>query len=312
VLALLVAGCASDNPAKGDKPEAIATTPIVASIVKAVGGSDVNVTTMVPAGADPHEFEPKPSDIAAVAESELIVANGGLDGWIEKVRERSGSDTRVIDLLAGVPIKLAPGHDEPSGGRSSESHGKADPHWFHDPRNAAAAATTVAFALGRLDPVNASAYRSRARAFAGQARRLDAQGRRCIARLPAGQRTLVTDHDAFAYLAARTGLRIVGTVIPSTSSSAAPSASELDSLARRIEDLKIKAIFPETALDPKTAKALAEQTGASAAVQLDADTLGPPGSTRDSWAGMWATNVSAIAKGLSGGRITCSIGPARP
>jgi ABC-type Zn uptake system ZnuABC Zn-binding protein ZnuA len=169
----------------------------------------------------------------------------------------------------------------------------------------------VAVALGKLDPANGAAYQSRARAFAEQARRLDIQGRRCIARLPADQRKLVTDHDAFAYLAARTGLQVVGTVIPSTSSSAAASASELDNLANRIEKLRIKAIFPETALDPKTAKALAEQAGASAAVQLDADTLGPPGSDRDSWAGMWANNVSAIASGLSGGRLTCSIGPGK-
>lgn len=280
-LAAAVAGCTSQG---GNG--VVATTPIIGSITQTVAGPGTKVTVLVPSGSDPHEFEPRPSHIEAVAGAKLIVANGGLDSWIDRVHDRAGSEAPVLQLS-----------------------GSRDPHWFHDPRIVATAASRIARALAELDPANASDYRRRAESLRLKAETMLAEARDCIARLPAGQRLLVTDHDAFGYLARATGLRQVGALIPSTSTAASPSARQLTDLTRQIESLRIKAIFPETSLDPKLARQVAARTGASASTQLDADTLGPAGSGRDTWAGMWATNIERITSALSGGRVTCRIGP---
>jgi len=293
IVLLAVAGCGGSA-----KPgEVVATTPIAGDLASTIAGPDLTVRTMIPAGVDPHDYEPRPSDIVALAEARLMVTSGsGIDSWAAGLLDRSGGSAPILDLARATPIKL-PG----------DSPGTNDPHWFHDPRNAAAAAEALARQFASLDPAHATNYRARAKRFSDQAMRLDQAGRACIARLTPSQRTLVTDHDAFAYLVSRLNLRLAGTVIPAQSSTAAPSARDLDRLASRIRDLHVRAIFPERALAPKLANALAAQTGADASTQLDGDTLGPKGTTSASWAGMWASNVNRIAAALSDQNIQCHL-----
>ena len=319
-ISVVAGGCAGAKPpptstAPADEaPTVVATTPVIASLVEAVGGARVTVRTIVPKGADPHDFEPRPSDMAAVSGSSLVFANGGLDEWIEQVRGRAGGSTRLVELIDRVPVRLEGAHDhDEAGTRDAHDHGDGpDPHWFHDPRNVAAAAKAIATELSRIAPSDARAFAAGATRLGATARDLERAGRSCIAKLPANRRALVTDHEAFAYLANRTGLKVVGTVIPSTSDSATASARHLEELATTIEALGIPAIFPESALDPKTADALARRTGVSSDLQLDADTLGPAGSGREDWAGMWATNVGNIALGLSGGTVRCGLRASPP
>lgn len=310
--AIVVTGCGTPDGGTGTagKPTVVATTPLIGDLVSSIAGDRASVRTMVPRGADPHDFEPRPSDMAATSGSGLIFANGGLDEWVEEVRDRSAGSTRLVELLDRVPVRLATGerptaHDE-TDGHSHEHGGGIDPHWFHDPRNVAGAGRAIAAELSRLSPSDRDYFDRRARSLAATAARLDSAGRRCISRLPETRRSLVTDHDAFSYLAGRLGLEIAGTVIPSTSASANASARHLENLAATIESRRVPAIFPESALDPKVAKALAERTGVRSDLQLDADTLGPQGSPRDSWAGMWSGNVARIALGLSSGTVRCT------
>ena len=291
-VALAVAGCGS--PAKPGG--VVATTPIVGSITASVAGSALPVSVMVPSGADPHEYEPRPSDIEALAGASLVVANGGLDSWAARLKQRSGNSEPLLDLSKLIPNPL-PG----------ETHGTTDPHWFHDPRNVAAAAQVIAAQLTKLDPQASDGFRARADDLSRTALALDAAGRTCTGNLAPSERNLVTDHDAFAYLAARLGLKIQGTLLPTQSTEAAASPRQLDALVKHIRELRIKAIFPERALDPKLARSVASQTGASSSTQLDADTLGPVGSADSNWQGMWVQNVKRLTTALSGGRIHCLI-----
>ena len=276
----------------------VATTPIVGSIATSVAGGQLPVSVLVPSGADPHEYEPRPSDIEALAGAKLIVENGGLDSWVSRLKQRSGSNGHLLNLSAAVPYP-----------RPGEQPKTTDPHWFHDPRNVAAAAQAIAARLAQIDPANAANYRARAAKLGATARALDAAGRACTANLNPSERNLVTDHDAFGYLAQRLRLTVQGTLLPTQSTEAAASPQQLDSLVQKIRELKIKAIFPERALDPKLARSIASQTGASSNTQLDADTLGPAGSTDSTWAGMWKQNVTRLAASLSGGRVKCDLPP---
>ncbi|MEI7888731.1 MAG: zinc ABC transporter substrate-binding protein [Actinomycetes bacterium] len=291
-LLTLTAGCAQPSG-----PPVVATTPIIGSITQQVAGRDIKVKTLIPAGADPHSYEPRPSDIDALSTAKLLVRSGpGMDDWATRVEDRSGGHATILNLAEGLPVVHT----------GSQFKG-TDPHWFHDPRNIAAAALTVGKALSKIDPSHSTGYLGRASQLAAVATSLDKQGRLCAARLGRNERNLVTDHDAFGYLAARLGLRILGTLIPSQSTTAAPSPRELDRLAREIRSLGVKAIFPERAIDPRLAANLARQAGASSKQQLDADTLGPAGTRNATWQGMWAKNVETLVTALSGGRINCPI-----
>lgn len=290
--ALAITGCV--EPPK--RNTIVATTPVVASLARSVAGPEATVRTLVPSGADPHGYEPRPADIEALASGRLIVANGGVDGWVSGLRDRAGGSAPLLDLGGGIP------HPRPTG-----TGGGIDPHWFHDPRNVAGAAATLADALGKSDPDHADQYRRRAAELGRQAAALDSAARRCTARLPARERLLVTDHDAFGYLASRLGLEVAGSVLPAQSGAAAPSARDLDRLVNTIRKHRIKAIFPERALDPRLTRELAAQAGADSGAQLDGDSLGPTGSGRDSWAGMWSRNVDTIVSGLSGGTVHCDL-----
>jgi ABC-type Zn uptake system ZnuABC Zn-binding protein ZnuA len=129
-------------------------------------------------------------------------------------------------------------------------------------------------------------------------------------RVPLSERKLVTDHDAFGYFARRYRIRIVGAVIPSQTTEAQPSAGELAKLASVIEREHVPAVFPESSINPKLARAIANETGASSDFTLYGDTLGRTGSEGDTYVRMEASNAETIARGLSGGRVGCSI-PAR-
>lgn len=289
--AMVVGGCAGSqtNPI-------VATTPIVGSITQSIAGPGFTVKTLVPSGADPHSYEPRPSDTAALAGAKVLITSGaGLDNWVLNQKDKAGGKETVVDLAAHSPFKL-----------DGEQPSEMDPHWFHDPRNVAAAGRTIALALSRRFPDQAAGFLQRAAELTAETRRLDKQARACTAKLTPLERNLVTDHDAFAYLAARLHLKVQGSILQSQSTVAAPSPRQIDSLAQQIKALRIKAIFPERALDPRLAKNLAKQSGASADTQLDADTLGPAGSQSGSWSGMWTGNVSRLVKALSGGRVTCN------
>ncbi len=247
---------------------------------------------MLEPNTDPHEYEPRPSDVAATAAAKLVFANGdGLDDWIDEVVSDSGSDAEVVDLGAVVPDRLrgGPGDAEASG---------EDPHWWHDPRNAAAAVREIERRLAAADPARRRLFERNAGAYLARLRALDRRIARCVAAVPAARRKLVTDHDAFGYFARRYGIDVVGAVIPSQTTQAQPSAKDLAELARTIEAERVTAIFPESSLSARVAEAIARQTGASAARALYGDSLGPEGSAGATYLGMEAANADAMVARL--------------
>ncbi len=298
VSALLVAGCGGSGFGNGQL-QVVATTTQIGDFVRAVGGSAVAVDQILQPNTDPHEYEPRPSDVAGAAEAKLVFASGdGLDDWIGQVVSDSGSDAEVVDLGAGVPERL-PG--ESSGAEAS----RYDPHWWHDPRNAEAAVAEIEQRLAAADPARRREFERNARAYLAELHDLDAGIVRCMDSVPPGRRKLVTDHDAFGYFADRYGIDVVGAVIPSQTTQAQPSAKDLSALADLIEREGVEAIFPETSLSASVAEAIADQTGASAEYSLYGDTLGPEGSDGATYLRMEAANANAMVRGFSGGRRGC-------
>src|SRR5262249_52371817 len=127
----------------------------------------------------------------------------------------------------------------------------------------------------------------------------------CFAEVPAPQRKLVTNHDAFGYFAHRYGIQVVGAVIPSQTTQAQPSAGDLASLIRLVRREHVKAIFPESSLNPRLADTVARETGASSSYSLYGDTLGPDGSPGATYLGMENANADELVRGLTGGQKRC-------
>jgi ABC-type Zn uptake system ZnuABC Zn-binding protein ZnuA len=132
-------------------------------------------------------------------------------------------------------------------------------------------------------------------------RALDGRLRRRIAAVPPAQRLMVTDHDAFGYLAARYGIRVVGTLVPSLSSAAEPSARELTRLAATIRREGVRTIFTERSVDPRLARAVAAETGARVEAGLYGDSLGPPDSPGATYEGMMEADMARIVAGMRAG-----------
>jgi ABC-type Zn uptake system ZnuABC Zn-binding protein ZnuA/ABC-type Mn2+/Zn2+ transport system permease subunit len=297
---LVVAGCGGSNSGSGTV-QVVATTTQIGDFVREVGGDAVDVDQILQANTDPHDYEPRPSDVSAAADAEIVFENGNdLDAWIGKVVSDSGSGAKVVDLGGSVPVKRA---GESSGPEASQY----DPHWWHDPRNAEEAVDQIAAQLSAVDPGHKAVFARDARDYVAQLRLLDAGIRQCMARVPADRRKLVTDHDAFGYFAERYGIDVVGAVVPSQTTQAQPSAKDLSDLTELVQEAHVQAIFPESSLSPKLAQAIASQTGASADHTLYGDTLGPVGSTGDTYLHMERANADEMVKGFTGGRRGCRI-----
>lgn len=297
MLALLLAGCGGSGDANGEgRLEVAATTTQVGDLVRAVGGDTVTVNQVLKPNAEPHDYEPRPADVAALADAKLVFASGlGLDEWASKMVEDSGSGARVVNLGEGLPVRR--GGAQP------------DPHWWHDPENLEAATTRVERALVAADPEARRQVEANADAYRKRIRRLDREIRACLERIPERERVIVTDHDAFAYFTGRYGIRSVGAILPSASTQGQASAGELARLQEAIRRERVRAIFPESSLSPALAEQVARETGASARHTLYGDTLGPAGSPAATILGAAAANAEALAEGISGGRVKCEITP---
>jgi zinc/manganese transport system substrate-binding protein len=284
VAAVSVAGCRADN----GRPAVVATTTQVADMTRAVAGNAIAVKQILEPNADPHEYEPRPSDAEAIAGAKLVIRSGGdVDDWLSGVINQAGGKASVVTLIDHV-----------------QRQGK-DPHWWQDPRNGIAAVETIRTALSKADPGHAAGYRARAAAYEAKLRKLDSGIRACVAKLPQSQRKLVTSHDALGYYARRYGFKVIGAAIPSLSTQAQPSGKATQRLVSQIKRQHVAAIFPESSLNPKLEQAIARDAGARVGGALWADSLGAVGSTGATYAGSLAANTRTIVSALTKGKVNC-------
>jgi zinc/manganese transport system substrate-binding protein len=286
---LAAAGCGdSDSGSGGGEAAVVATTTIAGDLVTSVGGERVEVDTLVPAGADPHGHEPRPSDAVAIAEADLVVKSGGdLDEWLDELIESAGGDAVNLFLFDSVNVI------------------GEDPHWWQDPRNAILATEAIRDALTEADPDGRRTYERNARAYITELRALDEEIERCMQRVPRDKRKLVTTHDALGYFAERYDVEVIGSVIPSLSTQAQPSAKDVDALVEQIEDEGVEAIFPEAAVSQRIEQAISRESGAAVGEELWTDSLGGEGSGAETYLDAMRANANALAEGMSGGSVGC-------
>ncbi|WP_305787826.1 metal ABC transporter substrate-binding protein [Symbioplanes lichenis] len=266
----------------GSKLAVVATTPEVADFVRAIGGDGVAVTQIIKPNVDPHDYEPTPADLQAISQAKVVVKNGvGLEEWLDQTISSAGFQGTVVDSSQGVTLLEGHEHEEGEEEHAGEEGEEHDPHIWHDPRNAKIMVTNIEKALAAAEPARASAFGQNLTAYSAQLDKLDADNEAAFAKIPAAQRKLVTNHDAFGYYVARYDIEFVGSVIPSLDTSAELSAQQLTDLVAKIKATGTKAIFTESSLPAKSAEAIARQAGVKVVSGEDAlfgDSLGPDGS----------------------------------
>src|SRR5919197_5030109 len=273
----------------------VATTTQVADFVRNIGADKVNVTQILKPNVDPHDYEPSPADIQAFAQADLVVKNGvGLEKWLDEVISSSGFDGTTVDTSKGVAIRKGDGSEEEKAG---------DPHIWHNPKNAEIMGRNIEAAFDAANPAGKAYFDQNLAAYTGKLDQLDAWITTQIDSLPADQRKLVTNHDAFGYYIDRYHLQFVGSIIPSFDTSAELSGKSVSDLVAKIKSTGAKAIFSESSLPPKTAEAIGRQAGVKVEAGEDSlygDTLGPAGSPGATYIDMERHNTATIVTALKG------------
>jgi zinc/manganese transport system substrate-binding protein len=298
-LALVAAGCGSeggsgtaDSPTAtsagpADKLHVVTTTPVLTDFARNVGGDAVAIYSVLKPNVDPHDYEPTPADLEAVAKADVVVKNGvGLEKWFDDAIASAEPKGPVIDASAGVPLR-------------GEDGGEPDPHIGQDPRHAMAMVANIERALEAAAPSQAAGFQQRAAAYTASLQKLDADVAAQLGTLT--NKKLVTNHDAFGYYVARYGLEFVGSVIPSFDSQAELSQRDVNDLVAAVKAQGVKAIFSESSLPSNAAEAIAKEAGVKVVEgdgALYGDSLGLEGSDAATYIGMVEHNTRVIVENL--------------
>ncbi len=260
----------------------VTTNTMVADLAEKVFGTRATVTSLQRPGADPHTYQPTPADVRTLASADLFLPHGyGLDAWADKLIRTAGSKVRTAVVTQGIKTRAG------------------DPHIWLDPLLVKQYVQNISDAAISMDAQGAAYYQSNAQQLERDLDQLDAWIRAQVSSIAPERRKLVTNHNAFAYFAARYGFQVIGSVIPSFSSEAEPSARQLAQLVDTMKREGVRTVFSETTVSPKLAEAVAAQLGPTArVVRLYTESLSAKGGEADTYIKMMRYNVQAIVEGL--------------
>ncbi|MFW6205382.1 MAG: metal ABC transporter solute-binding protein, Zn/Mn family [Actinomycetota bacterium] len=279
----LVAACEA-GPEEATELDVVATTSILGDVTTEIVGDAGTVETLIPTGADPHEYQASASQAASVRDADLVISNGlGLEEGLEDV-VRAASE-------AGVPVlELAPQLDPIDD----------DPHVWLDPLRIADGARLIGDELNGLAE-NGPDWSAQAESYAEELESLHDEAEEILSAVPADRRQLVTDHDSLRYFAQRYEFTVLGTIVPGVSPLAAPTAQRLNELASLIEEQDVPAIFLDVATSDTVAQALRREAATDIEiVRLHIGSLGEEGSAAATYEGLVIDNAGRIADALGG------------
>jgi ABC-type Zn uptake system ZnuABC Zn-binding protein ZnuA len=259
----------------------LAAESFLADIAQQVAGDRTHVDALIPAGLDPHSFEPTPREMAKVADCDLLIISGaGLEEWLKGILINIGGSKKIMEASAGLQST------------------NGDPHFWLDPINVVAYVNNIRDALISIDAQGQTAYTANADVYIRQLQELDAWIKDQVRKIPSAQRLLVTNHEALGYFAARYGFQVVGSLIPSLSTEASPSAQQLAQLTDAIRSTTAKVIFLDVGNNPQLAEQIASETKARVITELYSESLSPAAGHAPTYIAMMKYNVSIIVSAL--------------
>ena len=250
-LVALATACGGSGNQKtaGGQVKVVTSIALFADLIQNVGGDRVQVTALVPPGADPHTYEPAPPQAAKVAQADLVVINGlNLEETLhDLIQNNVGGSVPVVEMAGGLPVI----------GAGSGTAG--NPHLWLNVQNAMHYVESIRDGLIQVDPAGADVYRANAAAYLQELHALDKETATAIATIPPERRKLVTFHDAYPYLAQRYGLELVG--VAEESPGQEPSAGDLAALTDKIRSQNVPILFAEPEFNAAVLQAAASEAG---------------------------------------------------
>jgi zinc transport system substrate-binding protein len=283
--ALLLTGCGAEGgSASTDGVSVAAAAYPFAYVVERVGGDHADVDNLTSPGAEPHDVELTPQQVAAVGEADLVVYQDSFQPSVDDAVDQSGlPDDARLDVADVVPL-------QDTGARTEDGDESAlDPHVWLDPVSMVAIAEAVADRLAEVDPDHERAYRSNAAALVDDLHALDhdfARGLTGCART-----TVVTAHDAFRYLAARYHLEMVP--ISGIDPAHEPLPAQQAEIADTVAADGITTIFTEELVSPAVAQSIADETGATTATLSPIEGLSD-GTADEDYLSLMRANLHAL------------------
>lgn len=287
--ALLAAAPAHAGPE--DPPlRVVASFSILADLVRQVGGPQVSVQPLVPAGGDAHVYQPTPADARALGRAELVFVNGlGFEGWIDRLVQAAGYKGALVVATQGI---------EPIASEEGGEGGGQDPHAWQSVPNAMRYVRNIADGLCAARPANCPVWRDNAAKYLDELTRLDAGIRAAWQGVPPARRKVITSHDAFGYYARAYGVQFLAPQGVSTDSE--PSAQDVARLIRQIRAEKIRALFVEQLASPRLLEQIARETGIRPAGALYSDALSPADGPAATYVDMMRHNTAALTQAAKG------------
>lgn len=280
---------------RGEGIQVVATTSLVADLVRQVGGDRVSVRALMGPGVDPHSYQPTPSDLRALQEADVVAFHGlRLEGRMETVLQRlQARRARVVAVTSALP----------SGQLRAVGEGTStyDPHVWFDVRLWRECVAPVLQVLAEADPAGAAVFQARAEALRQRLLVLDGWVRAEVAAIAPERRVLVTSHDAFGYFGRAYGFEVVGLQGVSTVGEAA--LSSMTRLTAFLSQRRVPAIFVESSVSPKAIQRVAADAGIRVGGELYSDSLGASKPTVDgfdpsTYEGMVRHNVRTLVAAL--------------
>lgn len=277
------------------------TTPLGSVTAQIAECADGQATTLMPVGADPHDFSASSAQIADLAKSDLVVANGlglegGLDAALTQAEEDGVEVLHVAENVDPLPFGEEESH-EGHEGHEGHDHGDLDPHFWLDAVRMASAAELIGARVAEIS--GDQTWADCGTEVGSELTALDEELRETLSAVPEDRRTIVTDHDAFGYFTHAYDFSSAGVVVPGGSTEAEPSSQELAALADVITEEGVPAIFSNTAVNPGLVDALAAEVGENVTVvPLYVGSTGEEGSPAGDYQGMMRENARLIVDAL--------------
>lgn len=322
--ALALGGCSAGEGATagegaGADPVAVATTTQLGSLLNQITTcAGASSETVIGPGDDPHDFSASSRQVAQLATAELVVSNGlGLEAGLQTALDNAAADgARMLEVAPTVdPLPFGAheqdhatdGHDHDGQDYDSQEHGSQepgghdheglDPHFWMDAARMARAAELIGVELA--EATGDRQFADCGAEVAAELEDVDAQVRQILEGIPADHRTLVTDHEAYAYFAAAYDFEIGGVVIPGGSMDAEPSSGEMAALVAQMEREGADALVTGAGTGNKLVAALSAETGGEIpVVELYEGGIGPEGSGAETYAEAMVLNARTLAEAL--------------
>lgn len=289
----ILPACASAKPSAQEVEgmSVLAVETFLADIAQNVTGERLLVEALMPLELDPHAFQPTPADVAKIADCQVLIVNGaGVEGWLEETLANAGGERLVIEASAGLVSRTPSASevvDEP-----------LDPHFWLDPVLVIRYVENIRDGLIQADPAGKEIFIQNADGYITQLEELDRWIQEKVKQIPAEQRLLVTNHESFGYFADRYGFKVVGTVLPSVSTGAAPSAEQMARLVEKVRASGARAIFLEAGTDPRLGDQVAQETGVKLVTGLYSHSVTEPGGVAPTYIEMMKYNTRLIVNAL--------------